>query len=237
VSRRLSSAKGYKMSDVWYNQIALRNGGYLNKAKYKKIGFSGEDVFEQTLFELIKPTFIVLDAGCGHGDFTLRTAKLVKHIYGFDYSSALIRIAEENKKHSGILNIDFIFATTKAKLPFRDNQFDLVFSRRGPTSIIEHTYLLKDNSIIIGIHSAGKDTVIERLQKSGLRNIEIIEFPNSFLIFDNKNEYAEYLSSFPGNPDFLLPENRTELEKNIIENTVDGIIKVQEWRYIWKAIK
>jgi SAM-dependent methyltransferase len=225
------------MSDVWYNQIALRNGGYINKSKYHKTGLSGEDVFEQTLTDLLKPDYIVLDAGCGHGGFTQKIASRVKYVYGFDYSFELIRIAESNKESSGIKNINYVFASTKTKLPFLDNEFDLVFSRRGPTSIIEHTNLLKNGGIIIGIHSAGKDTVINRLQKSGLRNIEITEYPNSYLIFDNINEYSEYLTAFPGNPDYTLPENRTELENKGHENTVNGKITVQEWRYIWKAIK
>jgi SAM-dependent methyltransferase len=225
------------MGDVWYNQIALRNGGYKSKAKYTKTGFSGEDIFEKTLFDIIKPNYTVLDAGCGDGSFTLQIANKVKQIYGFDYSSVLIGMAEENKNNSGMKNINFVFASTKSKLPFMDNQFDLVFSRRGPTSIIEHTHLLKNNGILIGIHSAAKETVINRLQKSELRNIEITDYPNSFLVFDNINEYAEYLTSFPSNPDYTLPNNRTELENKALENTIDGKITVQEWRYIWKGIK
>jgi len=80
------------MSDVWYNKIALRNGGYKNNAVYKQIGISGEDVFVKELLGLLKPTDYVLDAGCGHGEFTINVAKHVRHIVGFDYSNELIRI-------------------------------------------------------------------------------------------------------------------------------------------------
>jgi SAM-dependent methyltransferase len=225
------------MSDAWYDGIALRNGGYRNSAKYRKIGISGESVFEKILIESLKPSFSVLDAGCGHGDFTRTVARYAKEVIGFDYSAELIKIAKKSRSDTGSENVDFIFASTKRILPFPDDYFDLIYSRRGPTSIIEHSRLLKKNGVMLGIHSAAKDTVIQRLNDSGLADISIVEYPDSFMIFDDINEYAEYLAAFPGNPDFLLPEHREKLESLALENMKNGKIEIQEWRFIWKAVK
>jgi SAM-dependent methyltransferase len=225
------------MSDTWYDGIARRNGGYLNKAQYRKIGISGEDVFKKLLTESLRPSFSVLDAGCGHGDFTRMVAGHAKEVIGFDYSAELIKIAQKSKTDTGSENVDFVFASTKTKLPFPDGYFDLIYSRRGPTSIIEHSRLLKKNGVMLGIHSAGKDTVIQRLNASGLAEISIVEYPDSFMIFDEVNEYAEYLAAFPGNPDYRLPEYREKLESLASENMKHGKIEIQEWRFIWKALK
>ncbi|MBI9010896.1 MAG: hypothetical protein JEZ08_01600 [Clostridiales bacterium] len=60
------------MSMEWYDMIAKRNGGYKNNAIYEVEGVSGEVIFEEQLIKLIKNSKSVLDAGCGHGDFTLK---------------------------------------------------------------------------------------------------------------------------------------------------------------------
>jgi SAM-dependent methyltransferase len=225
------------MSDIWYDEIARRNGGYLNNSKYRKIGISGEGVFKDILIRLVKPSFSVLDAGCGHGEFTHTIAAYAKEVIGFDYSAELIKIAKRLKSDKGNGNVDFVFASTKTKLPFPDDYFDLIYSRRGPTSIIEHSRHLKKNGVMLGIHSAAKDTVIRRLNDSGLADISIVEYPDSFMIFDDINEYGEYLAAFPGNPDYLLPEYREKLESLASENMKNGKIEIQEWRFIWQAVK
>jgi SAM-dependent methyltransferase len=225
------------MSDAWYDEIALRNGGYLSGAVFERVGRSGEDAFERELIGSLEPGCVVLDAGCGDGGFTLGMAERSGSIIGFDFSREMIRIALEKKKRAGRENVEFHFASTKDPLPYRDGQFDLIYSRRGPTSIIGHSRLLKKSGCMMGIHSAAKDIVMRRLGESGLTGVSIEEYPDSWLVFGDEIEYAKYLTAFPGNPDFLLPENAERLHESALENAWEGRIRIPEWRFIWKGFK
>ncbi len=225
------------MSDAWYDEIALRNGGYRSGAAFERIGLSGEDAFERELIARLRPGCVVLDAGCGDGGFTLEMAHRSGSITGFDFSREMIRLALDKKERSGRKNVEFLFASTKAPLPFRDGEFDLVFSRRGPTSIIGHSRLLKKGGCMMGIHSAAKDVVMRRIAESGLIGVSVEEYPDSWLVFNDEIEYAKYLTAYPGNPDFLLEENAEKLHGYALENAWEGRIRIREWRFVWKGFK
>nr|WP_236570472.1 class I SAM-dependent methyltransferase [Paenibacillus sp. An7] len=44
----------------------------------------------------------VLDAGCGHGEFTLKMSKYTNNIIGFDNSQELIKIAHTLLQNSSV---------------------------------------------------------------------------------------------------------------------------------------
>lgn len=46
---------------------------------------------------------------------------------------------------------------THEEFPFEDEAFDLIYSRRGPTSVLKHSRILKKGAKIIAIHSDGID--------------------------------------------------------------------------------
>lgn len=137
------------MGIEWYDMIARRNGGYKARAVYQVIGESAEDIFEAQLRELLPNCQTVLDAGCGHGEFTIKMAPLTQHITEFDHSAEMITIAQQLKESSDTQRVEFVYATTKSELPFADGQFDLIYDRRGPTSIIEHSRILRSEGIIL----------------------------------------------------------------------------------------
>lgn len=58
---------------------------------------------------------------------------------GFDNLIELINIATELLSESKAANVSFIHASTKNELPFKDNQFDLIYDRRGPTPLLTRT--------------------------------------------------------------------------------------------------
>jgi hypothetical protein len=161
------------MGDAWYDDIALRNGGYRSGAVFERIGRSGEDAFERELIGSLEPGCAALDAGCGDGGFTL----------------------------------------------------------------IGHSRLLRKGGCMMGIHSAAKDIVMRRLGESGLSGVSIEEYPDSWLGFGDEAEYAKYLAAFPGNPDYLLPENAGRLHESALENAWEGRIRIPEWRFVWKGFK
>jgi len=66
------------MSVEWYDMIAKRNGGYKGGYISTTEGTSAEEVFEQRLVEMLPRFHSVMDAGCGHGEFTQKYA--TKHL-------------------------------------------------------------------------------------------------------------------------------------------------------------
>jgi SAM-dependent methyltransferase len=228
------------MGIEWYDMIAKRNGGYKSDAMFIVEGLSGEDVFEKELIEILHSSKSTLDAGCGHGEFTIKMAKYTHDIIGFDGSIELLKISNSLKEHYKIDNVDFVYGDTKKELPFEDEQFDLIYCRRGPTSIIHHSRVLRSGGIIYGIcpeYPNIIEKVSERLSNNGFINIEIKVFDDVILVFPNDKEFAKFLTGFPGNPDYTLPENKEILNKEVKQNTINGRICYKQWRFIWKAIK
>lgn len=224
------------MGVEWYDMIARRNGGYKSRAVYTVVGTSAEDIFEERLVQMLPHYKSVLDAGCGHGEFTLKMAKHTNSIIGFDNSIELISLAQSLLESSGKANVEFIYATTKKEMPFYDGQFDLIYDRRGPTSIINHSRLLSSGGTIFGIHN-NVDAVKVRLAANEYTNITIEEFNEAITYFPNEDEFAKFLSDTPGNPDFTLPELKKELESKVKEHLIDGKLGVREQKYIWQATK
>lgn len=225
------------MSVEWYDMIARKNGGYKSNAVFTVEGLSGENVFEERLRNMLPDFNSVLDAGCGHGEFTLKMAKYANKIIGFDNSIELIKIANSLKEHYQPDNLTFVHASTKSELPFKDGLFDLIYCRRGPTSILNHSRVLRSDATIFGIHSAEMERVKERLKSNGFVDIVFEEYDQAVIRFPDESEYAKYLSASHGNPDYTLPENKSALEELIAANIKDGKFSLKEWRYIWRARK
>ncbi|MGM1048757.1 MAG: class I SAM-dependent methyltransferase [Bacillota bacterium] len=186
------------MGIEWYDMIAKRNGGYKGRAVCTIVGISAEDVYEERLIEMLPKYKSVLDAGCGHGEFTLQMSRYANKITGFDFSKELINISQSLLNESEIDNVEFIYATTKSELPFSDGQFDLIYDRRGPTSIIDHSRVLSSGGTIFGIHN-NVDAVKERLTKNGYLDIVIEEFNDVITYFPTEMDFAMFLSDIPGN--------------------------------------
>ncbi|WP_458464477.1 class I SAM-dependent methyltransferase [Paenibacillus sp.] len=224
------------MSMEWYDMIARRNGGYKGRALYTWEGQSAEEIFEERLIGFLSQYTSVLDAGCGHGEFTLKMSAYSDHITGFDNSEEMIQIARSTLPSSLISNVDFICASTKEKMPFADEQFGLIYDRRGPTSIIEHGRLLRKGGVMIGIHT---DVIKarERLERNAYEEIKIEEFNEAIMIFSDEKEFALFLSDIPGNPDYTQPEYREQLQAKLKENRINGRLAVRERKYIWQAVR
>lgn len=228
------------MGIEWYDMIARRNGGYKSRAVFTVVGRSAEDVFEERLIEMLPQCQSVLDAGCGHGEFTLKMSAYTNSIIGFDNSRELMTIAQALHRSSLIENVEFLYSTTKAELPFVDEQFDLIYDRRGPTSIINHSRILKSGGTIFGIH-VNVDAVKERLAKNGFIDIVIEEFQEAVTYFPTREELVIFLSDGPGNPVFTKAEHKQELETLLKELAAQGRLVgdlgMKEHKYVWQARK
>lgn len=225
------------MGIEWYDRIALRNGGYKSNAVFTVEGLSAETVFEERLVRMLPSFDSVLDAGCGHGEFTLKMSGYARKLTGFDNSAELLRIARNLHQEAGVPgHVEFVYATTKTELPFSDNTFDLIYDRRGPTSIIDHPRILRPGGTILGIHT-DVSAVKERLARCRYTSIEIEEFNEAVTFFPDEAEFAKFISSSPGSPDYTAPEMSTQLEEQIAANRINGRLALREHKFIWKARK
>ncbi|MCT4566043.1 MAG: class I SAM-dependent methyltransferase [Maledivibacter sp.] len=220
----------------WYDKIAKKLGGYKKNWSSSKRGTSGEEVFEKRLIEYLPKHGSVLDIGCGHGEFTIKMAQYTKNIIGMDFSKEMIKCANKYLSEYNISNVKFLHGNTKGKNNLKGNEFDLIYDRRGPTSIIYNHSCLKPGGKILGIHSAELDRVRKLLYSNGFIDISIEEF-EAKEIFDDEHEFAKYLSRIPGNKDYTYLENKEELRELVKQHTFKGNIIVREWRYVWEANK
>ncbi|MCH4886076.1 class I SAM-dependent methyltransferase [Acidaminobacter sp. JC074] len=219
----------------WYNKIAIRNKGYKSHANYIKEGISGEDIFEERLIELLPNYSNVLDIGCGHGEFTLSMSKYAQKITGGDSALELIKIAKALKEQNQVDNVDFIYFHTH-EIDEKHPVYDLIYNRRGPTSIYDHKELLEEGGRLLAIHPLfAMEKVITRLKEGGFMDIQVDVFDECLLVFDSKSDFAEHLSSMHMSLDNTLDEHREALEKLIQEHTLDGRLVLKEERFIVSA--
>ena len=224
---------------AWYNEIALKNGGYQSDARYTVRGISGENVFRERLLALLPTCGDVLDAGCGHGAFTQEMAKHTRRICAFDFAVEMVRAANCLKAETGAENVQFLCATTKEPLPYRDGQFDLIYSRRGPASILDHPRLLKEGGAVLGIHGEGLslDDLEQRAKANGFAELEVSTYPDAWLCFPTAGDFASYLSASHLNPDYRLPEHQEAFSALLRAHTVNGEILLRQIRHVWSAKK
>jgi SAM-dependent methyltransferase len=95
-------------------------------------GSDGEEEFDRELRKRT-PGKIVLDEGCGSGVFTLKIARRARCIIGVDTSTTALKLAGRNLKRSRLSNVDFRSGDAR-RIPFPEDSFDVVYSRRGPGS-------------------------------------------------------------------------------------------------------
>lgn len=151
-----------------YNKIAKKFGKYSSGSKktYKFITSDPEEIFLDILLSKINKNSRILDIGCADGRFSLRVAPFVKEIIGIDLSRGMLKIARKKQKEIKIKNAKFLYANNN-RARFKENYFDLIYSRRGPT-INKKTNYLKNNGIYLEIRVGNKDTYdLQRIFKRG----------------------------------------------------------------------
>lgn len=133
----------------WYDQLGSTDGKYTYPWNSTLARPNGENLFDELLAAQI-PGKIVLDVGCGHGEFTLQWAQLAAKIVGFDVVDDFLATGEALST-----GIEFVAGTTKQDLPFADDAFDLAYTRRGPGSWYRFANrIVKPGGKIIGLHPA-----------------------------------------------------------------------------------
>jgi ubiquinone/menaquinone biosynthesis C-methylase UbiE len=75
------------------------------------------------------PDARVLEVATGPGHVAMAFAKIAREVVGVDLTEAPLKIAERMRAERGLKNVIFRVADVEARLPFGDNEFDVVVCR------------------------------------------------------------------------------------------------------------
>ncbi len=176
----------------FYDKVAKKFGGYAfskNKPKYFSEYPNGdpEKIFKIKLVKLAKKDLVALDVGCGDGKFAFSISKNFFKIIGLDSSQELLKIAAQKQKELKAENVFFVFSNAK-KTPLKNDSFDIIFNRRGPSFYKEYYRLLKETGHYLEIGIGEKDCV--DLKKTFRRGQGYRKWNKSRLEQD-KNEFTQ----------------------------------------------
>lgn len=207
------------MSENYYDKIAKKFGGYAygnKKEHYQTVYTDGvpEDDFKDQLLGLSGKSKIVLDVGCGDCKFAFEISGYFKEIVGIDNSKNLLKVARKKQKEAGIKNVTLVISDA-AKTTFKNESFDLAFSRRGPDPYKEISRLLHPKGHFVIIKIGEKDAM--DLKKIFGRGQNYEEWDNSTLIeiqkearnagfkilFSKEYFYGEYYETYEDLASFL----------------------------------
>lgn len=113
-----------------------------------------QKLLEQVVEEVSKYSDkgIILDAGCGTGNFSIALAKRGYDVVGIDYTERMLKRAKEKKKNGGINNIELLKLDLEKELAFPDNYFEgiisvhTLYTMRDPELVIKEYYrILRPN--------------------------------------------------------------------------------------------
>lgn len=115
-----------------YARLARELGGYFHPWQRVLSGPDPELTFDLLLSDLLTPETRVLEAGCGHGPDAARFGKEAACWVAYDFVPELLELARQNAPHA-----QFFEWNGKGELPAElSGPFNLMVSRRGPTSLI-----------------------------------------------------------------------------------------------------
>ena len=131
----------------------------------------------------------VLDIGCANGQHTLKVAKKVKKIIGFDINRKELSKAEREMQRRKIKNVEFFEDSAEKNLKFKSRTFDKVLLLdvlehiNNQNLLISEIWRVLKNSGGLILAVPNKNTSWKRLQRSvGL---------DYFADPDHKREYSE----------------------------------------------
>lgn len=152
-------------SEEFYLQLVKDSGTYEYPWKSQFEGKTAEMIFSEKLSEYIKENYRVLDVGCGHGKFTSQLGTGAKEVIGIDLTEGFINTANRNNLRN---NVRYLVVDASGQLPFPDNYFDLIYTKKGPWLYKEASRIAKPGAMVMGLYPGRTD--------GGLRDL----FPNLY---------------------------------------------------------
>ncbi|PYF08933.1 class I SAM-dependent methyltransferase [Ureibacillus chungkukjangi] len=224
----------------WYKQLSVQEGKYVYPWNSTHTEPNGESIFDREVTNMI-PGKKVLDVGCGHGGFTLQCSEIANEIVGFDVTDRFVQEGSSSKKS----NVTFVRGNSKERLPFKEDEFDCAYIRKGPTSAYSDLKrVVKESGVILGLHPGDEssmelpflfpnlfqvtkdtpilDTIHERMVNSefankSLEKINSIEYINSPIDILKLCCFGQHPSILEIIKEKNLPEVTRIFEKNASE--------------------
>ena len=112
----------------------------------------------------LKPSYIIVDLGCGSGYFTVPLSAKVKKVYGIDVQNEMLEFLGQKIQNLKIDNIE-ILLSKEDKIPLTDRSVDLIITvnafhefRTKETIIEEILRVLRDKGKVVVIDFKKEDT-------------------------------------------------------------------------------
>ncbi|KGR74379.1 class I SAM-dependent methyltransferase [Ureibacillus sinduriensis] len=240
-------------SIAWYQQLSDSVGKYVYPWNSTLKEPNGESIFERDVAQMIVNKK-VLDVGCGHGEFTIKCSDTAKEIVGFDITDHFVQVGQDlaNRKP----NVKFIAGNSKDGLPFKRDEFDCAYIRKGPTSAYPFLKaVVKKDGSIIGLHpgdDSGKelamlfpnlfeqvkgtpilDTIEKRLASShfsstSLENVTSIEFIKTPIDLIKLRCFGQKIAIY----ETTKEKNLSIVEKIFERNATDDGLPITFSRYL-----
>ncbi len=228
------------MRDRTYEDREYWNNVRRDYHRHEKVVTEGNDGESEFVAKVLNVAVgkVLLDVGCGVGEFASKMAGSAHEVVGIDFSEEAIRQAETNLRRFRTKNCTFKQGNAD-NLPFSDATFDIVVSRRGPVTsnvqclseahrvlkkggtLMELTIGEKDKANIARIFGRGQMLgVTERvsqskkrmLEKAGFQDIQIGDYLANE-IFESMRDLIIRLEGAPIIPNFDVKRDREYLEQ------------------------
>ncbi|AFZ48495.1 demethylmenaquinone methyltransferase [Cyanobacterium stanieri PCC 7202] len=148
-----------------------------------------------------------LDLCCGTGDLTFLLAKQITHgkVYGVDFSSQLLAVAQEKQQQKPSINNITWIESDVLTLPFDDNTFDCATMGYGLRNVIDiplalgeiHRVLKPNSKVAILDFHRPSDSLLAQAQRWYIDNVVV----NMAQYFGSTAEYAYINPSLDRFPD------------------------------------
>lgn len=253
----MRKTKGYQ----FYDKVAQKFGDYSSSgAKYTTEYKNGipEKVFKKKLIKYCGKNKIALDVGCADGRFTLEMVPYFKKVIAIDLSVGMLKAARNLQKKLKIKNVSFE-EVDAFKTPYKNESFDLIWSRRGPSTFSESYRLLKKSGYFVQIGIGEQDCrqikeIFGRGQNFGRWDEKVLEKNKKELeklgfkvVFAKEHFYTEYypdyqnldlfLQGVPIFTDFDSGKDRKYLKEYVDKNQTEKGIKLPRHRVVVVAQK
>ncbi len=139
---------------------------YAHPWKQELLEVSGETIFDTFLERHVSPAKSVLEAGCAGGRDAALYAPKVKSWLGYDFTPQFLETARARQLPNATF-VDWHSRSDDIPAAISDRApFDLIVSRRGPTSVIQHLpALAASDSHFLYVGPRGADLLEEIVAK------------------------------------------------------------------------
>lgn len=143
---------------AWQHDDRIAQDGFAHRWRSRVAPANGEAFFDALVRGQLRPSDIVMDVGCGHGDYTCRLATTCAQVIGVDADPAAIRLARDLASERGVHNVRFETAQLPGPGPSATDLVDIFVCRRGPTLdkwMSMARRVGRPGAVLLGIHPTG----------------------------------------------------------------------------------